>query len=195
MPMLRGVPAPLHPAADLSRCARLIVEAMCRAVAERAARDVAGHALLVLLWARLRRLAGRLARAAARVAAGAPSARPRPADGAAASADPPPPCPRTPDKLPRSLRALARLVPEAACYGGQLRQLLARPEIADLLAEAPHLGRYIRPLCRLLGIDPAAAGPAPIRPLPRRAPRAASAGPPRRPRASLLPGLSLPKPA
>jgi hypothetical protein len=115
-------------------------------------------------------------------------------------ANPPlPPRPRVPDRLPHSLRALARLAPEAACYGSQVRALLARPEIADLLAEAPHLARYIRPLCRLLGVDPAAAGPVPSRPAARPAlphgAAAARSGPPPRPGATFAPPGPVPKPA
>jgi hypothetical protein len=47
-----------------------------------------------------------------------------------------------------------RLVPEAACFGGQLRHLLSDPEMAALLRAAPQAGRLLRPLCRILAVPP-----------------------------------------
>jgi hypothetical protein len=191
--MLRAVPAPLHPATDLSRGFRQIVDAMCRAIAERAARDAAAGALLVLLWGRLRRLAGRLASVAAHAAAGTLRVPPRRA------APPVPPRTRVADKLPRSLTALARLAPEAARYGGQLQVLLSHPDVAALLAEAPRLARYVRPLCRLLGVAPGPALPSPprARPPSRAAGGGRHAAPaaPAPPRVSVLLRRRPPKPA
>src|SRR6185312_11003612 len=59
---------------------------------------------------------------------------------------------------------------KAAAYGSLLQHLLADPEMAALIAAAPQLGRVLRPLCRMLGIDP---GPArlPRRPRDPEAPR------------------------
>jgi hypothetical protein len=150
------VSATLHPATALSDAVSTIIEAMCRAIAARAAKDVLRAPLLVLLFLRLRRLSRRLAGVAARAAAGTLRTLPRRRPAPAA-----PPRPRPPQRLPRSLAALVRLAPEAAGYGSQLRHLLSRPETAAALAEAPHLARYLRPLCGLLGVAPVATRPPP----------------------------------
>jgi len=169
------VSASLHPALGLARAFALIVESMCRAIAVRAARDVVGRAALVVLWSRLRRLARRVGNVAQRVAEGRFDPRPRsPAPAGRARRG-------TAPSWPGGLRALARLAPETVCYGGQLRALLAEPEIAAMLAAAPRLARHVRPLCRLLGVEPPPPLPAPQRPAiqpPRvdRAPPAASSG-------------------
>jgi len=182
--MIRSVPAPLHPAINLSRSFAQIIDAICRAIAARAAKDAARGALLVLLWSRLRRLAKRLARVADRVAAGTlDTLRQHAVAGEAIR----PTRGRTPAPWPRGLCGLARLAPEAACYGSQLRALLARPEVAALLAATPRLGRYVRPLCRLLGVDP--APPPPQRQTRAEAPAATDAPAPRS-----LAGLPVPRP-
>ncbi len=57
-------------------------------------------------------------------------------------------------KLPRSFAWLLVLVPyHAAGYASQLRYLLADPEMAAMLAATPRLGKLLRPLCRMLGIE------------------------------------------
>ena len=46
------------------------------------------------------------------------------------------------------------LVPgEAACFAGQIRGLLAEPEMAGLIAASPQARRVLGPLCRMLGIE------------------------------------------
>jgi hypothetical protein len=173
--MLRSVSAPLAPvpAIELSHGVGRIIEAMCRAIAAQAARNPARAALLVLLWSRLRRLARRIAFVAHRAAAGTLRARP---GRSVSPPDPAPaPHPRAAAALPRSLRALARLAPDAACLGGQLSALLSRPEVAALLRATPRLARHIRPLCRLLGVDPAPPAPPPPSGLPAPSARAAPA--------------------
>jgi hypothetical protein len=171
--MLRAVSAPLHPATNLSRGFAQIVEAMCQAIAARAARDVASAALLVLLWSRLRRLARRLASVAERAAAGTLDTPNRRLSVVAT------PRRRAPSPWPRGLRALARLAPEVMCFGGQLRRLLAEPEIAALLAATPRLGRHVRPLCRLLGVEPPATPPPAAPPPSVPAPSVSAPRPPR----------------
>ena len=42
---------------------------------------------------------------------------------------------------------------QAAGYGGQLRHLLAEPDMAALLLAAPQVGRILRPLCRMLAVE------------------------------------------
>ncbi len=146
------IPAPPQTATD--RFA-LILGALCRAVAARGAdkRGCGGLAagpVLVLLWTRLRRMATRFAALAARVRAGTlPS--PAPAGYRAASRPASPP----PHRLPRGFGWLIRLAPEAACHGSQLRHLLSDPEFSALVSAAPALRRVLRPLCHMLGIEPA----------------------------------------
>jgi hypothetical protein len=170
-----SVSTALHPASGLAQGFAQIVDAMCRAIAVRAARDAARRALLVLLWQRLRRLAGRLERAAARAAAGTlraprPSTRPTPHQAA-------PRAPRPPEPLPSSLPALARLAPEVVGFRSQLRALLSQPAVADLLAATPRMARHVRPLCRMLGVDPPPPQPHPPRPPDVPPPVQPSAGP------------------
>ena len=43
---------------------------------------------------------------------------------------------------------------EAAGFGSQLRAVLAHPEMRALLAAAPQVGRVLRPLCRMLAVEP-----------------------------------------
>ena len=42
---------------------------------------------------------------------------------------------------------------EAAGCGSQLQFLLTDPEFAALIAAAPQMGRVLRPLCRMLGVE------------------------------------------
>jgi len=66
----------------------------------------------------------------------------------------------------------------AAGRASQLNHLLARPDLADFFAAAPQAGRLLRPLCRMLGIDPP---PALARPKPPRKPRTPPAPTPQSP--------------
>jgi hypothetical protein len=165
------------PLAAGERFAR-IVAALCLAVAARggarAAAPVAG-ALVVAIWGRLRRLAGRFARVLGR-----PRARARvPARATAPRRVPGRPASRRlaaspPLRLPRRPGWLLRLVPEAAVQAAQLRDLLAEPELAARLASEPGLGRLLRPLFRSLGVDLPGVGLDRARTADRRAtPRAA----------------------
>ena len=175
----------------------LLIEALCASVAASHARGLAGP-VIVLIWGRLRRMAARFAaaaipavsRRASRPARSSPArSRPRAHDGR--------------PRLPGGFGWLIRLSPAAACHGGQLQRLLADPEMAALLAATPRMGRLLRPLCRMLAVEPppgllappnrarrpsvraeasgeaATPAPSPIR--PSRAERAACRDPYRRP--------------
>jgi hypothetical protein len=116
-----------------------------------AARSGAGlpFPLIGLIVERLRRIKQRFADIAARVGAG--SYRPRRHRAGPRPGQKPPP----PDKLPKHPGWLLPLVPDAVAYRSQLEQLLADPEMADLLAAAPaSLRRPLRSLCRMLAIPP-----------------------------------------
>ena len=61
---------------------------------------------------------------------------------------------------------------EAAGYGSQLAVLLAEPELQALLLATPAAGRILRPLCRMLGVEPVGAlAPAVVADAPVRARR------------------------
>ena len=172
---------PTPPPAPAERFARVIA-GLCAAVAAR----IGGPAgpglpgpLIVLIWTRLQRMAARVTRLAAHVQAGTlPPPRRRAVPRRTVS----PPYTR----LPRSFAWLVRHVPAAASGATQLQELLADPEMAALIEAAPQIGRVLRPLCRMLGVDPppvlrrpppaaAAVRPAP----PQEPPRSRPSRPPR----------------
>ena len=47
----------------------------------------------------------------------------------------------------------------AAVYNGQLRVILERPEMVELLVAAPQAARILRPLCRMLAVEEALLRP------------------------------------
>jgi hypothetical protein len=56
--------------------------------------------------------------------------------------------------LPRDFGYVLRLVPwHAKPLADQMRILLARPEMAEIIAATPRLQRVLRPMCHMLGID------------------------------------------
>ena len=144
---------------------RLIVtlETLRRAVAENGKRRGIAGPLLMLIWSHLRRTILRVARLAARQ--GKPF---RPRGPRTPTVRPPRPKPKL--RLPQGRLWLIRLIQEAAFGASQLRHLLAQPETAAWIAETPQLGRVLRPLCRMLGVDPP---PSIARPPPRPAAPAA----------------------
>ena len=157
-----------------------LIAALCEAVAariDRPARPGLAGPLILLIWTRLKRMAGRITRLAARVAAGPlPPPRRRPARPCRTVS---PQCHR----LPRRFAWLVRVVPAAAFGAGQLQALLAEPEMQTLIATAPQIGRTLRPLCRMLGVrlPPILQKPRPLPTMPRRAEagRRPAAEPPR----------------
>ena len=81
-----------------------------------------------------------------------------------------------PQPLSRARGWLLPLIPGAVAYASQLSHLFAQPEMTELAAAAPALGRLLRPLAQMLAIDLPAALRRP--PLPRRPhPRAAKPRP------------------
>jgi len=161
-------------APNLSARLTAIVDALCQAAAARlgvrrpaGVRRTAGEAiagrsktlsgtLLILLWSRLQYVSRLLAALAARAAAGRALTRRLPATPLKlAHRAPQAAWPR----LPHKFAWLVRLVPEAACYGSQLRHLLSEPEMAALLAASPQARRLLRPLCRMLAVAPPHAVP------------------------------------
>ncbi len=165
---------PAAPKTPAARFARLIA-ALCEAVAARAsgpARPGLAGPLVILIWTRLRRMARRVERIAARLAAGPlPPPRRRLATPRRTAAPPY-------QRLPRGRAWLVRLAPAAAFGAGQLQALLDDPAVQTLTEAAPQIGRTLRPLCRMLGVSlpPFLRLPSQARPAP---PRRATAGRPR----------------
>ena len=136
----------------------LIMERLYQAVAARSYRGQMAGPLILLICTRLRRLAARFAALAARVRAG--TLRSRAPARRAASRPASPPASPPPPRLPNDFAWLVRLVGrEAAGCGSQLQFLLTDPEFAALIAAAPQMGRLLRPLCRMLGVDASALPP------------------------------------
>ena len=155
----------------------LLIEALCASVAASHARGLAGP-VIVLIWGRLRRMAARFAAAAIPAIPGRAS---RPVPSSPAQSRPALSRPRARDarpRLPGGFGWLIRLSPAAACHGGQLQRLLADPEMAALLAAAPRMARVLRPLCRMLAVEPPPGllGPPNGTSRPARAARAAASG-------------------
>lgn len=126
-----------------------ILDLLCRAVAERGGRGFLAGPLVILIWVRLNRLAGRILRLVARIEAGEAPRTPRPRGPRPHRSRPPRP------PLPRGKAWLVRLVPElAACAGSQLQYLLTEPDMQALAAADPRIGRLLRPLCHMLGLAP-----------------------------------------
>jgi len=114
------------------------------------------------LLARLRHLAARF-RAVAATPIPPPRPEPKPAEPKfvpthsfrVLSPEPPP----EPIRLPRSWRWLSRLVPQAETERARLEELLRDPATQERLAADPRLGRILRPLGWMLGVERALLPP------------------------------------
>jgi hypothetical protein len=136
--------------------------------------------LIKLLWRRLRRMSRQFHSILARYHAGT---LPKPGSTPSRPAKPRPartPQPWNPEDGPTPQQQAARygallhLTYGATIGYYDLSEMLADPETEHMVAEAPQLGRVLRPLCRMLALKP----PPWLR-LPRRArPRVAKQHPP-----------------
>jgi len=119
------------------------------------------------LLARLRHLAARF-RAVAATPIPPPRPAPKPAEPKFVPTHSfrvlPPDPPPEPIRLPRSWRWLSRLAPQAEAERAQLEDLLRDPATQDMLAADPRLGRILRPLGWMLGVERALLPPARWRP-------------------------------
>jgi hypothetical protein len=153
-------------AATLATATRFatLVEALCGAVVIGLHTGLSGP-LVIRLWQRLTEIAARFA------ALGARPLNPRATPNHPPLRQPPvlqPPVPQPrPDpryktrRLPTAEAWLLRLLPEAEPYAEQVQAMLALPEFQALLQARPSLTRLLRPLCRMLGIEPPADPPPP----------------------------------
>ena len=128
-----------------------IVAGLAAVVARRFLKEPRFFALIIPLWGWL----GRCGRRFGRVKIGPVAVRPVLARAA---------MPRVAKmrgvkvRLPSGRGWLVRALGyEAAGYGSQLAALLAEPELQALLLAAPAAGRILRPLCRMLGVEPVGA--------------------------------------
>jgi hypothetical protein len=184
--MPTAIPTPAERFASLLRW-------LTQAVAAMSGGDRLSYLLIGLIADRIRQIKQRVARLAARIAAGRYAPRRSAPRRSAPRRSSTVRRPRPPNRLPQKLGWLVPLVPEAVVFRAQLEFLLRDPEMAALLAAAPaSLRRPVRSLCWMLGIPaPETLAPilAPIPAGPRSAPRpaaaaAAQAPPSRRPRPS-----------
>jgi hypothetical protein len=151
----------LSPTAPAPAIIAYILERLCFAVGGRARQGVS-PLVLMEAWRRISAIRRRFALLAEQIRAGTlrparprPPRPPRPADAPGPRARPA--RPRRGPALPRRFGWLIGLVPcDAATRRSQLQhQFDNNPEMAALLAAAPHeMGRLLRPLCHMLGMQP-----------------------------------------
>jgi len=143
-----------------------LIEEICRVLGKHARTRFISEPMRLLIWNRIMGMARRFASLAERVRTGR-LADPAPARSRHAS--PPPagapeqPYVDPPEVLPRHFRWLVNMIPEAETFGADLCWLLQRLEMEELIFAAPQVGRILRPLCRMLGVEPTAALRLPMR--------------------------------
>jgi hypothetical protein len=87
-----------------------------------------------------------------------------------------------PDPLPRKAGWLETILPGMPAHRGNLFAALQSPEMVALIEAAPdQMGRVLRPLCRMLGLQPPKNIASPPRKKPVRKPRPKPPPDPRRP--------------
>lgn len=136
----------------------LSIDGLCKAVAARIAFGLEG-ALILLIWTRIKRTETRVLALIAAIRAGRVRGGWVIGARAACSRGDAGVLPSRP-RLPRRFAWLCGLVPyEAAGFAGQLRHVLAEPEMVELLSATPRMGQLLRPLCHMLGIEVALLSP------------------------------------
>ena len=158
-------------AADLARRLGLILGALAAVVARRFLKVPGRMELIVPLWRWLTHAARRFEQAALRPVrpARAPGARARGAQTRTAVGTAKVARVRLPSAQGWMVRALGW---EAAGHASQLGHLLTDPEMQALMAASPAVARVLRPLCRVLGVQPMPAAllvvkAAPVAPVER----------------------------
>jgi hypothetical protein len=143
-----------------------IAEALCRAVGNAIRPGFIAVAMAILVCARIRRVRAALLALEARFLEGRVRQWGIRAEGARAGL----PASRMrvdANSLPRRFGWLCGFVPgEAACFAGQMRVVLAEPEMVALLAGCPQAVRLLGPLCLMLGIERADWVPGAVREAP-----------------------------
>ena len=171
--MFRHLPPPTYlgppPKTPAERYAS-IIDLLCHYIGAACGQKWIAGPLAGLVWGRLRRLGQRFGRLADKIAAGT---LPPPRHRAPAPRMAAPPPERSP-LLPSGRGWLFRLVQQTAVGQGLLGHLLGDPGMQALIAADRRVGRTIRPLCRMLGMEFP-----PCLQLPPRPPRPAPAPPPK----------------
>jgi len=145
----------IPPLTALDRFA-LTLDGLCRAVAGRIAGQALSAVMIVLIWRRVRRVQTEILGLLARFRTGRLRVRTVARSGGGGGR-----VGRKAGALPVRFGWLLPLVPhEAACFAGQVRSVLAEPEMAALLEASPRARRVMGPLCRMLGIEAEALAPA-----------------------------------
>ena len=131
-----------------------IIEGLCRVLTKHGRARFITAPVLLLIWNRIIRMARRFASLTERYCAGT-LAEPAPARSRGTSPRPA----RVPasEALPGHFRWLVNMIPEAEAIAGDVCWLLQRPEMEELIDMAPQVGRILRPLCRMLGIETTSA--------------------------------------
>jgi hypothetical protein len=143
-----------------------LIEEICRVLSKHGRERFIAQPLLLLIWNRIMGMARRFASLAERVRTGRLS---HTAPARSRNASPPPagaaeqPRVAPAEVLPRHFRWLVNMLPEAETFGADLCWLLQRLETEELIFAAPQVGRILRPLCRMLGVEPTAALRLPVR--------------------------------
>jgi hypothetical protein len=139
-------------APEFARRLGLIFRALLDIISRHLLRQPDYVAMITPLWRRINRAVFRTERLTADLAAGRlPRPRPpRPSRAGRGDGGP-----HKPDPLPRERGWLIGLIGyQAAGCSSQLQALLADPEAAELLALLPGVGRLLRPIQRMLDINP-----------------------------------------
>jgi hypothetical protein len=154
--------APYQPTELVARLF-LILRNLRDGLAIRGAKEHATGPLVLLICKRLTRMYARVENLVAAIREGRlptpPAQRPR------SRREPRPPKAL---HLPRGFGWMLRMAPETRQTGGQVQFWMADPELAELVAKAPQLGRTLRWLCQAMQIEPPPALRLPPRPRPRR---------------------------
>jgi hypothetical protein len=124
-----------------------LLQALCRIVAVEGRRLHMPRPLIALAWNRVARLANRFLALVHRLNEGKLS--PVGTGRRPASRHPP----TGPSWRTRHVAWLLRMMrSEVVACAGALEYYLSWPEMAELIREAPHAGRILRPLCRILDV-------------------------------------------
>jgi len=119
-----------------------------------AVRGLFNHLLMLLLYRRLGEICRKMERLAARFQAGRLWRRaPRAVSGETRRAGG---VRLWPGRVGWLVRAASY---QAAGYGAQLREILQQPEMVELLKATPQAARILRPVCRMLAVEPALLRP------------------------------------
>ena len=160
---------------------RAITDGICLKIGLRVRQNPVLDAVLAPIYHYLRRATARLERLVARWQAGQHIPRTRPVRRTPATTPAPEatvPPPRAPKpRLPSRPGWLLHLVQPAAAYNQHYEILVASPEMAELIAAAPQVGRILRPLFRMYNLPvpenlrlpprrPRLRAPRPAKPVP-----------------------------